>query len=117
VSPDGTRIVARSPEGLVNAYPVDGGTPEPLGTLKPDDVPLEWSADGRALFVTRAGGFPLRIRRHELATGRETAVTEVAPSQIAGARLSWVFITPDGHHWAHSYSRLLLDLYVVEGIR
>jgi Tol biopolymer transport system component len=117
VSPDGTRVVARAPDGLAYAYPVDGGTPEPLRTLGPDDLPLEWAADGRALFITRAGGFPWRIRRHEIATGRETPVTEVAPSQVAGARLSWIFITPDGRYWAHSYSRLLIDLYLVEGVR
>jgi dipeptidyl aminopeptidase/acylaminoacyl peptidase len=117
ISPDGSRVVVRDPEGQISAYPVDGGTPEPLRTLEPGDVPLEWSKDGQALFVTRAGGFPWRIRRHEIGTGRETPVTEIAPSQIAGARLSWVFITPDGRYWAHSYSRLLADVYVAEGVR
>lgn len=35
---------------------------------------------------------------------------------VAGARLSWVFLTPDGRFWVHSYSRLLIDLYAVEGV-
>ena len=51
VSPDGTRVVARDPSGVVSAYPVDGGAPEPFRTLKRDDLPLEWTADGRALLV------------------------------------------------------------------
>jgi hypothetical protein len=32
-------------------------------------------------------------------------------------RISWIFITPDGRHWAHGYSRMLLDVYVAEGVR
>ncbi len=35
---------------------------------------------------------------------------------VAGLRLSWVYITPNGRFWIHSYSRLLTDLYTVEGL-
>ena len=31
--------------------------------------------------------------------------------------MSEVYLTPNGRFWAHSYSRLLTDLYVAEGIR
>jgi eukaryotic-like serine/threonine-protein kinase len=117
VSPDGTRVVARDSEGRVNAYPVDGGAPEPFRTLKRDDLPLEWSADGRALLVASVDGPPWRILHHEIASGRESPVTDVAANQVAGARLSWIFITPDGRYWAHSYSRLLMDVYLAEGVR
>ena len=101
----------------MNAYRVDGGSPEPIAGLSAPDLPLEWSADGRALFVARPGELPWRIRRHELASGRETPWTEIAPGQMAGARLSQVFLTPDGRYWVHSYSRLLIDLYVADGVR
>ena len=57
------------------------------------------------------------IRRHELASGRETPWTEVAPAQPGGIRLSQIYITPDGRYWLHGYSRLLTDLYVAEGLR
>jgi hypothetical protein len=117
VSPDGARVVARDAEGRVNAYPVDGGSPVPIDGLSPLDVPLEWSSDGRALFVARSGETPVRIRRHELAGGRETSWTEIIPANAGGIRLSQVFITPDGRYWVHGYSRLLTDLYVAEGLR
>ena len=117
ISPDGTRVLARDAQGRVSAYRVDGGPPEPIPGLSPLDLPLEWSADGRAVFVARSREMPWRIRRHELASGRETPWTEIAPGEMAGARLSWVFLTPDGRFWAHSYSRLLIDLYAVEGVR
>jgi len=117
VSPDGSRVVAHDAQGRLNAYRVDGGAPEPIQGISPLDLPLEWSADGGALFVTRLGELPWRIRRRELASGRETPLTEVAPGQLAGARLSWVFLTPDGRFWVHSYSRLLTDLYAADGVR
>jgi Tol biopolymer transport system component len=116
-SPDGTRVVARAANGLVCVYRLDGGAPEPIGDLSPLDLPLEWTADGRALFVARLGELPWKVRRRELATGRETPWTEIAPGQVAGARLSQVFLTPDGRYWAHSYSRMLVDLYAATGIR
>jgi dipeptidyl aminopeptidase/acylaminoacyl peptidase len=116
-SPDGTRVVARDPQGRFSAYPIDGGAPEPIAGLSPLDLPLDWTADGRALFVSRCGELPWRVRRHEIATGRETPWTEVAPAQLAGARLSQLFLTPDGRYWVHSYSRLLVDLYEASGVR
>jgi eukaryotic-like serine/threonine-protein kinase len=117
VSPDGARVVARDSEGRVNAYPVDGGSPVPIDGLSPLDVPLEWSSDGRALFVAKRGEASWKIRRHELASGRETAWTEITPAQPGGIRLSQVFITPDGRYWVHGYSRLMTDLYLAEGLR
>jgi len=116
VSPDGTRVVAHDLQGRLNAYRVDGGAPEPITGVSPLDLPLEWSADGAALFVARQGDLPWRIRRHELASGRETPLTEIAPGQVAGVRLSQVFLAPDGRSWVHSYSRLLTDLYLADGV-
>jgi hypothetical protein len=110
-SADGARILARDAEGRLNAYRIDGGAPEPIEGVSPLDTPLGWTADGRALLVARYGELPWNVRRHELASGRETPWTEVAPSQLAGARLSQLFFTPDGRYWAHSYSRLLTDLH------
>jgi eukaryotic-like serine/threonine-protein kinase len=117
VSPDGTRVVARDPQGRLAAFGVDGGASELIEGVSPLDVPLQWSADGRALFVARPGETPWRIRRHELVGGRETPVTEIQAAQPAGLRLSQIFITPDGHSWTHSYSQLLTDLYVADGLR
>jgi hypothetical protein len=116
-SPDGTRVVARDAEGRVGAYRLDGGAPEPIADLSPLDLPLTWTADGRALFVARSGELPWKVRRHEIASGRETPWTEIAPSQVAGARLSQIFLTPNGRYWVHSYSRMLVDLYTATGIR
>ncbi len=117
VSPDASRVAALDPQGRLTAFPVDGGLPERIEGVSPQDIPLEWSADGRALYVARPGEMPWRIRRHELVGGRETPVTQIMAAQVAGLRLSQVFITPDGRSWTHAYSQLLTDLYVARGLR
>jgi len=117
VSPDGTRVVGSDPEGRPRLYLLDGGASEPVPGVTAGDHILQWTDDGRALFVGHRAGPVWQVRRLDLRTGRATPWTEIAPRMTAGLRLSFVYLTPNGRFWAHSYSRLLSDLYVVEGIR
>jgi Tol biopolymer transport system component len=117
VSPDGTRVVGRDPEGRPRVYPVDGGSSEPILGLPEDDRVLQWTDDGGALFVGHRVGPVWQVRRLDLRKGRETPWTEIAPRSTAGLRLSSLYLTPNGRFWVHGYSRLLTDLYVAEGIR
>ena len=117
VSPDGSQVVARGPDGQIRAYPVDGGPARQIPGLAEPDVPLEWTADGKAIFIARQEGGTWRVRRLDVSTGRESPWMEVTPPEVAGLRVSQLCLTPDGRHYVHSYSRLLTDLYVVEGIR
>jgi hypothetical protein len=41
----------------------------------------------------------------------------LAPTDAAGLRYATVEMTPDGKHWVLAVSKLLTDLYVVEGLR
>jgi hypothetical protein len=117
VSPDGTRVVGLDPEGHPRAYPLDGGSSEPVPGMSEDDRVLQWTDDGGALFVGHRVGPVWKVRRLDLRTGRATPWTEIAPRTTAGLRLSSLYLTPNGRFWVHSYSRLLRDLYVVAGIR
>jgi hypothetical protein len=117
VSPDGGRVVGQDAEGQSRLYPIDGGPSEPVPGLAGGDRVLQWAEDGRALFVGRRAGPVWHIRRLDLQTGREAAWTEITPGETAGLRLSWVYLTPNGRFWVQSYSRLLTDLYVAEGLR
>jgi Tol biopolymer transport system component len=117
VSPDGSRVVGQDAEGHSRLYSVDGGPSEPVPGLAGGDRVLQWAEGGRALFVGRRAGPVWRIRRLDLQTGREAPWTEITPRETAGLRLSWVYLTPNGRFWVQSYSRLLTDLYVAEGLR
>jgi hypothetical protein len=116
-SPDGSRIVGRDMAGRYHVFRVDGGAPEPISGLGEADVPIEWSEDGRSLFVGRRAGSAWQVRKMDLASGQSKPWTEIRPTQTAGLRLSSVYVTPNGRFWIHSYARLLTDLYVVEGLR
>jgi len=80
-------------------------------------VPLEWSADGRALYVGRYETGVWRVRALDVASGRQTPVRDVVPRNLEGLRISQILLSPDAQYFVHSYSRLLTDLYVVEGIK
>jgi hypothetical protein len=80
-------------------------------------MPVRWAEDGRSLLVARGDGLPWVVERLDTASGRRTPVREIRAHDAAGLRLSLFAITPDGRHYVHSYSRLLSDLFVVDGLR
>lgn len=117
VSPDGSQVIGQDAGGRPRIYSLDGGPPQSISGMAEDERVLQWAEDGKALFVGLRVGAAWRVRRLDLETGSETPWAEIAPREVAGLRLSWVCLTPNGRFWAHSSSRLLSDLYVVEGIR
>src|SRR6185295_3961239 len=72
LSPDGQRVVFNDAEHRAVIYPVDGGQPQPIPGLSPGDMPIQWSADGGSLYVTREGEIPATIYRYSLSDGRKT---------------------------------------------
>jgi hypothetical protein len=117
VSPDGSRVIARGIDGTMAAYPISGGNPEPLPNLPADAVPIEYTADGKAVYVGHRMSTGWSVRRYDLGTAREAPWKDIVANDLAGLRLSQIYITPDGRSYVHSYSRLLVDLYVAQGLR
>jgi hypothetical protein len=117
ISPDGKRFIARAADGTIQIFRVDGSGGVRAPGLADPDVPIEWAADGAALFVGRLEGGAWRVRRADVTSGEQRPWMDVAPPDIAGLRVSQLFLSPDGRYYVHSYSRLLTDLYVVDGLR
>ena len=90
---------------------------EPVPGLRPGELPIRFSEDGRALLVARGNGLPWVVERMDIATGRRTPAIEIRAREAAGLRLSIIDVTPDARHYVHSYSRLLTDLFVVKGLK
>ncbi len=132
-SPDG-RLVAAQAIGADRfvLYPVDGGEPQPIQGLANGDLPLRFSTGGAGLFVsegpagTRSGRGIVRL---DLATGRKSPWLGLRPADPASlgprARMGVIGkgiersidITPDGRSYLYSYSRVVSDLYIVDGLR
>ena len=98
-------------------YPVDEGRPRPLPFLSGGDEPLQWSTDGRYLYVRR-DDWPPEIERIDTTTGTRCAWRTVFPTDPAGVdNIARILITPDGRFYCYNYARLLTNLYIVDEFR
>ncbi|HEY1249928.1 MAG TPA: protein kinase [Thermoanaerobaculia bacterium] len=119
VSPDGKWVAAIQADGKGALFPVDpGGSPRPFAGIEPGEFPLRFSPDGKALYLWKRGEVPARLTRLDLETGKREAWKSLLPADPSGVeRISNVVVTPDGKSYAYCYTRLLSDLFVVEGLK
>ncbi|MFY9550351.1 MAG: protein kinase, partial [Thermoanaerobaculia bacterium] len=123
LSPDGKLVAAVGPDRKITLYPTDGGEPRPVPGAVEGDVPLQWSADGRSLYIEQRLELssPARVFRLDLKTGERVLWKELFPEDSAGVigvePAYPVRVTRDGRAYAYTYYRLLSDLYLVEGLR
>jgi len=118
VSPDGKSVALMGANDDIFIYPIEGGTPQKLTGNTPGDVPIQWSADGHALFLYREGDRQFQIYRHDIATGESTLFKELKPSDLAGInKMNSVLLTPDGKWYAYSYERTLSHLFIIDGVK
>ena len=124
VSPDGKRLVAwapdKGPDGKYYLSPIDGTKSTPIPGLEMGEVPIQWSADGRALYVLGSGDFMTNIYRIDLSSGRRELRTEIVPDQVGFTVLATpggVQITRDGKSYVYTYWTALRDLFLAEGLK
>jgi serine/threonine protein kinase/Tol biopolymer transport system component len=123
LSPNGRTIVAVDRYGEYYLCSTDASTePRPLEGYRDGDVPLQWSADGRGLFIREAGNLVLRIHKLDLSTGTRLFWKELAPPDPTvltdiGSDPGQVRITPDGKSYAYTYWTFEGELYLAEGLR
>ena len=118
VSPDGKSVALMGANDDIFIYLIEGGTPQKLTGNTPGDVPIQWSADGHALFLYREGDRQFQIYRHDIATGESTLFKELKPSDLAGInKMNSVLLTPDGKWYAYSYERTLSHLFIIDGVK
>jgi eukaryotic-like serine/threonine-protein kinase len=116
-TPDGRFVLGWS-QGRHTLYPVDEGAPRPLAALASGDGPLQWSPNGRLLFVRRGNSWPPAIDRVDTDTGQRQLSRVVSPADPVGVdHIPRILITPDGKSYCHDYLRWLSQLFIVEGLR
>ena len=110
VSPDGREIAGSTPDGLHLIYRTDGeGRARPIDGALPEDVLVQWSADGKSILVQGGEEQPLTLYRIDLATGRRERWKALAPPDLAGF-FEYVYIgkgglrvTPDLRYYVYTY--------------
>jgi Tol biopolymer transport system component len=115
--PDGHSAFVRV-GGRSVLFPLDGGEPRPIHHLAADDSPLQLSPDGRFAYVRRGPQVPAEIDRVDLASGARTHWRTLSPRDPVGVmRVEPVVLLPEGRSYCYSYTRVLSDLFLVEGLR
>lgn len=117
VSPDGRWAGCWAVSGFFTLYPTEGGSPRPLESIQRGERPVQWSADGSALYVITRGAIPATLFRVNVTTGEREIIREIAPSDATGvAGLTLLRLSRDGSAFAFSYPQRSGDLYVITGL-
>jgi eukaryotic-like serine/threonine-protein kinase len=118
LAPDGSQVAGIGTDGLAYLYSLNGGPTKTVPDFQQGEQPIEWSADGKSLFVYRPGEFPAKVEKLDLATGKRTLWRTLAPADPAGvSQIGPIVMTPDGASYIYGYHRTLSDLYLVEGLK
>ncbi len=118
LAPDGSQVAGVGPDGKAYLYSLTGGPPRPVSGFLPGEQPLEWSADGKSLYVYQPGEFPAKVYQLDLTTGKRTLWRSLAPADPAGvSQIGPIVMTPNGSSYIYGYHRTLSDLYLVEGLK
>jgi eukaryotic-like serine/threonine-protein kinase len=123
------RFVMGSSRGQHILFSVGDEKPRPLTFLSSDDSPLEWTRDGRFLYVLRGSPWAdtqarvyqtmeAQIDKVDVVTGVRTAWKTITPDDTVGLEaVNQVMVTPDGNAYCYGYLRTLSALFVIEGVK
>ena len=115
VSPDGKRVITLQPDRTFYIQDLHGGEPKEIPGLERDDEPIQWSDDGRAVFVKAAGDFATKIYRVNLASGERREWRDIDPPNKIGlvgleVNSGGILITPDGKVCIYTYWTLVQQI-------
>ena len=122
VSPDGEKLAYPGRDGQLKILSIAGGQIASVSGSSlnvNDDRLVQWSADGKFVYVTRPGEFPGPVDRIDIATGRRESWKRLSPEDPVGVtHVDAVRISRDGQSYAYFYNRVLAsDLYIISGVR
>jgi len=118
ISPDSRQVALGPIRGQVELRDIEGRKQKPLPGLSERDTLLQWSADGKSLFVADTHSLPAQIYRFDLKTSRKTLWKELLPPNPEEVQvLNYVAVAANGKAYAYSYQRVMAsDLYLMEGV-
>ena len=111
ISPDGRTVAGMTKDETIALYPIGNGNPIAVNGSEKGEVPIQWSADGHAVYVTRLG--EPQVWLVDVTTGQKRLWRQIRPEDPFFFRLR---ITPDGGAYVYTTDRFLSELYVVEGL-
>jgi hypothetical protein len=124
-SPDGKWLAGTTLDGRAQRFPIEGNgsNPKTIAGVEPGEFLVQWSADGKTLYVRGVDENPLTLYRVDLETGKRTLWKQLHPAEEAGLLYfgggpkSGVRVTPDGRKLVYGYWTRQMDLYLAEGLQ
>ena len=117
ISPDQKWVAAVDPQGLMVIYPVDGGEPKSVPGVQVGERPVRWMPDGKSL-LTATLDMPNVVYEVEVASGkRKPFRTMSVPEGLKAQDLSSPLFSADFKSYIYAYTRIVSDLYVVDGLK
>lgn len=117
VSPDSKSVFGwQERERVWSLYSLEGG-PTRTMPLEFGDNPIQWSPEGKSIFVFRRGPSSIHVYLVNLSSGKRREWSELKGCESSGAALQSVLITPDGRSSVVTCHQRLSTLYVVDGLK
>lgn len=117
LSPDGKLIAASDRDGNAAAlYPIDGGAPHPIPGLLTGENFI-WTSDPHFLYVYQSNQSPIKLYRLNVENGQRQLFREMNMDEVGICDFSDLVLSADARSYVYGYTRLLSDLYLVNGLK
>jgi hypothetical protein len=120
-SPDGSALVMATTNHKIEVISTSGGPHQILrgAGVEPNETLIQWSADGRSLYVQASPGkVPARVLRLDIRTGEKTPWKEFKPADASASWIGEILLTRDGQSCAYAYGAPgNSTLYLVSGLK
>ncbi|NUN01965.1 MAG: protein kinase [Bryobacteraceae bacterium] len=118
LSPDGTKVAARAPEGVLRLYSIGGGGAAEIRGPLPDDRLVRWSPSGQELIVMSPVEGMAQLNQIDLATGKRTPGKRIANLDPVGVtQVTQVRLSADGQTIVYGQNRRVRTLRTASGLK
>jgi DNA-binding winged helix-turn-helix (wHTH) protein/Tol biopolymer transport system component len=118
VSPDGQWITAYNPlDHSFKLYPLGGGPARSIPGLLPEES-ISWTTDPHYVYASSGKVAPVKVFRLNIENGQRQLFKELNPSDETGlCDLTMVLFSANGKAYVYGYTRLLSEIYLVNGLK
>ncbi len=117
VSPDGKFIAGESRDGRLHLVPLNGDSTRFIAQLERRERVLEWTKDGRSVFVGVPGPNKMIVSTIDVMSGRRSYWRSFGPPDSTDVQAAIVRLAPGGQSYAYTYWKGSGALYLVEGLK
>ena len=98
-------------------YPLDGGPPRPIAGLLPGES-ISWTTDPHYVYASLGKVAPVKIYRLNIENGQRQLFKEINPSDETGlCDMTMILFSSNGKAYVYGYTRLLSEIYLVNGLK